>query len=306
MDYYIPEDRLRIDTFLPQLPDQYIPRTFPDKQAYAAFLTDILKLDGVSCESRLSPGEMLDGLVEKMLDNKVVQPEMIDLIIVAEREFGGSCCPGLGQYLHYKHGFTRAYIIQLSGNNCSNVEFAIDTACQLLQGYRFKNILVAAVSRMGRPEDRIVGSYALIGDGAGIILLSKNDAVLSQKSSDILVNGSLHDVDLDQDNSIALFKFYVECLENIQRKTSVADNQISHIIVQNANPLLVIPCITAAGLNPDKVFTSNFGRFGHLDCVDIIVNLTDILQTQVRKDKYLLTFGTGMRGSYISMIFKPC
>ena len=306
LDYYIPERRLEIDVFLEQLPDAFVPRTFRDKAAYAGFLTGVLRLGGINCETQLSPAGMLDGLLDKMFGSRIVLPEMIDLVLVTGREGGESLADGLGQYLHSRHGMNKAYILELAGNNCANVDFAIDTACQLLQGYKFKHILVTAVNLIRRPEERIVGSYALLGDGAGIVLLSKNEAVLSPKGSEMLVNGMLHEGDLEGDHSIELFKYYVECLENIQKRACINDGQISHILVQNANPLLVMPSIESAGLGKDKIFTANFGRWGHLDCVDSIVNLADIARTSLPRDKYVLTFSTGVRGSYISMLLKPC
>ncbi len=120
----------------------------------------------------------------------------------------------------------------------------------------------------------------------------------------VISSARLHDVDINEDNSIVHCISYVKCISDLIKKTSINDNNIERILIQNANPLMITQCIASAGLDKNKIFTENTGKYGHMDYVDFTINLKDILDEGITdKDRYILTFGTGHTGSYVSCLF---
>jgi hypothetical protein len=158
-------------------------------------------------------------------------------------------------------------------------------------------------------EKRLFGAYAIVGDAAGIMLITRNpvgDGKYSLRLHDqvFVSTGRLYNADVNDDNSIAHCIGYVKCISDLIKKNSINDNHIEKILIQNANPLMITQCMASAGLNKNKIFTENVGKYGHMDYVDFTINLKDILDNGLTdKDRYILTFGTGHTGSYVSCLF---
>src|SRR5205823_4674091 len=93
----------------------------------------------------------------------------------------------------------------------------------------------------------------------------------------IVSAGRFHHVDLNRDDSIILCKYYVKCIHDLLKKTGVTTEMISQVITQNANPLLITQCLESIGLDPSRIFSDNQTRYAHLDCLDFLVNLKDLM-----------------------------
>ncbi len=75
------------------------------------------------------------------------------------------------------------------------------------------------------------------------------------------------------------------------------------IIIPNSNTLLVSQCLAAAGLKGDKLFMDNQGKYGHMDTVDFVINLKDLIESGTyKREGCIFSFGTGSTGTYISTL----
>jgi 3-oxoacyl-[acyl-carrier-protein] synthase III len=198
-----------------------------------------------------------------------------------------------------------AWIFNLSGNHCANIDYALTIASEIAgNNPRINNILILGNVKINDPAERLIGTYGLLSDGSGAMLLNKQVSGWSLKQSRILSAGRLHHVDLNRDDSLLLCKYYVRCMQELLQQAGLQPEQVAHVITQNANPLLVTQCMESIGISNNKLFTENSSRYAHMDCVDFLVNLKDLtgnLQQSTDKGN-ILTFGTGWAGSFISSL----
>lgn len=304
IDYYIPAEELPIDTLLEKVPDAAIPKMFSDRDEYTMFVKGILNLESVRVEPTLNKGDMIGGLIEKMFERRVVEPTDIDIIIVAQ-ETATDALSNLGHYLQFKHKMTHAHVMTISGNHCVNVEMALSVAAEMMKGNeQLKNILIVSATRTEDINRRLLGSFGVYGDAAGILLMGRKEEGPYLLDKEILCHGELYEVNMVKDNSITLCRLYLKCLKGLLNKRPTAGETVARVLIQNANPLLTNQCLASAGFNDNKIFKKNLAKYGHLNQVDFIVNLKDVLAEQAfTKDDQIMSFGSGWAGTYIASLF---
>lgn len=304
IDYYIPGEELSMKDLIDGIDIKAIPTAFAgDKEEFASFIAEDLQLKSIRVENKLDGAEMIKRLIEKMFNSGVIRPEDIDLLILAQ-EPRKNQKNNLTQYLHYCCRMHNAEILNVSGNHCANIEAALDLATSVaLRRGEINNILIMSYLKVDKLEDRIVGTYAIEGDAAGIMLVNNRGTKAHLSDITAISNSRLHDADRNSDNSLIHTKYYVKCLTEIIQKNALDDDKLQKIIIQNANTMLVSHCIDLVGLNEDKIFSLNFGRYGHFDCLDFLVNLKDIIESpDLEAGGRILSFGTGWAGTYIASL----
>lgn len=309
IDYYIPEEELPIATFLDSIDPKLIPPAFKNRQEYAMFIENILKLNSIRVETKQDEASMIGGLIEKLYDTGKIKPEDIDIIMATQEP--GHTQLNVAKLLQFKYKMTNAYVLHVNGNYCANIEMAIHLASSLLHSHQdLNNILIVTSNKVESMEERVFGAYAVMGDAAGIVLITRNnfgdEPYRARLHDSVFLSGAkLYDADVNDDNSIAHCISYVKCISDLIRKNSLTDTHIERILIQNANPLMVTQCMASAGLDKNKIFTKNVGKYGHMNYVDFPINLKDILDEGiVNKNRYIFTFGTGHTGSYVSCLFE--
>jgi 3-oxoacyl-[acyl-carrier-protein] synthase III len=304
IDYYIPKEELSIANFLENIDMASIPKNFNGKQEYGEFAASVLNLKSIRIESRLDEAEMIGGLIERLFDTREVKPEDIDVMILAQEKSPHQKV-NLPQFLQHKYKMSKAYIVTASGNYCANVEVALNIADLLVKGSdRLKNILIVSFLKVENMEKRVFATYGIVGDAAGIMLLNSDRGKIKLIDNEIISRGMLYNVDLNKDNSLIHSKYYAKCIVDLMKKNSLNNNNIKRVIIQNANPLMISQILDSRGLGSGKIFTANIGKYGHMDCLDFLINLKDLTDNETfNKDDFILAFGTGYAGTYISSLF---
>ncbi len=302
--YYIPENKLPVADLINMVRDEDIPAVFANKEAYAAFIKDELKVDAIRVEENLDDRDMLANTVEQIFIDGMVDPGEIDLVILAQEEDQRQIL-NLGQYIQYEFEMDNAYVLNLDGNHCANIDHALTLASQIAnKNERINNILILGNVKVEKPVSRLVGSYGVLSDGSGAMLLKKNAGGPGLMSSRAVSAGRFHEVNLNRDDSLILCKYYVKTLRELLERSNIGPEAVTHIITQNANPLLINQCLEMVGLDVAKVFSANQTKYSHLDCLDFLVNLKDLV-TEIeitKKEGLILSFGTGWAGSFISSL----
>jgi 3-oxoacyl-[acyl-carrier-protein] synthase III len=179
----------------------------------------------------------------------------------------------------------------------------ISTISQI-QNSDINNVLILNSTKVDSVKDRIIGSYGILGDAAGVILLSRDESRLKIINSCVENNGQLYQADPEKDNNLLHSKYLMKCVKKVMDKSDYTLEDVSKLIIQNANPLLYSYILANAGLNTDKIYNSNFGKYGHLDCLDFLVNLHDATKEQRHKrGDLILSVGMGWAGAYVSILF---
>lgn len=302
LDCYCPGDSLSVADLLTHVELTTLPTGFQRIADYQLFAESVLNTKAVVIEKDLDEGGMLGELLDKLFLTEIVRPAEVDLVIMAkEAKTDFNYRHNLGQALLHQYGMTNAYVLNVSGNHCANAEVALGLADHLLKGSTsLSNILILTCTKTEHPADRIIGTYGILGDGAGLLLRRRSGNAFQLIDQEICCNPALHIIDLNKDNSLWHAKYQSKCISTLLRRNRVEVGCIRKIVIQNANPLLIMHSLNEIGLTPEKVFDDNFGRYGHLDSVDFILNLKDLLNSgEVNSGEWVLTFNMGWAGTYI-------
>lgn len=302
ISYYVPENKLPVTGLISMVQDEDIPKLFPNKEAYAAFIMSELKVEAIRVEDKLDDKEMLANTVEQIFTAEAAEPGEIDLVILAQEEDQRQHL-NLGQYIQHEFELNNAYVLNIDGNHCANIDHALTLASQIAHNNeRINNILILGNVKVDKPVNRLVGTYGVLSDGSAAMLLRKDARGPALKSSRAISAGRFHEVNLNRDDSLILCKYYVKTLKELLERSNVGPDAVTHIITQNANPLLINQCLQMAGLDIEKIFSANQTKYAHLDCLDFPVNLKDLMsEIETTKNKGLiLSFGTGWAGSFIA------
>lgn len=302
LDCYCPGETLSVADLLAQLEPAALPAAFRSKADYEVFARSVLNTTAIAVENDLDEAGMLGEVLDRLLLTETVRPADVDVVILAkEAKENFNYRHNLGQALLHKYGMTNAYVLNVSGNHCANAEVALGVADKLLRGNAaLRNVLILACTKAARPADRILGTYGVLGDAAGLLLLRRSGNAFELLDQEIRCNPALYHIDMDKDHSLWHAKYQTGCISTLLRRNEVAPGRIRKIVVQNANPLLIMHSLAEMGLDPEKVLTDNFGRYGHLDSVDFLLNLKALLDGgDVGGGDLVLTFNMGWAGTYI-------
>lgn len=301
--YFVPDTELTVDDLLESIPADKIPIPFSGKHEYAEFIRNELKVNAIRVETTLKDFEMLTNTVEKLIVDEDIEPDKIDLILLAQ-EPGQRQKKNLAQYIQYEFDIKNAYIINVSGNSCANIDHALTLANNIAKGNNaINNILILGNVKIEDPVKRLVGTYGLISDGSGVMLVTKEVTNLRFVDSSILSSGRFHHAELNQNDFLILLKFYNKCIDNLLQKTGVQIENIKDVIIQNANPMLITQSLKHFGIDSSKIFSQNRTRYAHVDCLDFVFNLKDLINSyETERESLILSFGLGISGSFISSL----
>lgn len=302
---YIPDHQVTVEELLASVPASAIPSMAGGDEDYSDYLKSNLGYSSIRTAGKLKDTDLLIEACDQMFDLDMVVPEDIDFLFMAQ-ESNVIQKENSGQFLQMEFDMDHAKIMTISGHHCANVDAAIYMAnCVAKSDPSIEKILITGVVSIPSGAERIVGSYGIIGDAAACVLLEKNaTSGLQLVHHHSISIGQLHETDLSKDVSLLLFKYYTKCLSELMENSGFSDEDINHIIIQNANTALINQCLSAVGLNTDKVFSDNLNTYGHLDSIDFPLNLRDLMKKGIKEGAHILTFGSGINGSFISSIFK--
>ncbi|MTI25709.1 hypothetical protein, partial [Fulvivirga kasyanovii] len=282
---------------------EHIPAMFDSREDYLMFTQAVLGLEYLKIETENNHEELLDKLIKKMLGSCEIKPEDIDLIILTE-EKRLDTKKNLGKYIQHRYSMANAFVLNISGNHCANMAYAWTMVNKCFSHTdHIKNILILNASITDAICDRVIGTYGVLSDGAGLMLLKKERGICSLLDTVALSKGALNKVDMNQDNSITHLKYTNRSIMELLTRNAVQINQVKKIITQNANPMLLTNALAAESFDLDRIFIDNIGRLGHIDSVDFIVNLKDVIDSgTLNKNDLLVAFNMGWAGSYVSSL----
>lgn len=305
LDYYIPEGRMLIEDFVNTISEEGV-SVFQSRDKFKEYLEEFLPLEHLAIEKESSLETILINLLKKNIQDRKIIPKDIDFVILAFehndklKHFGHKIqqCLGINEY---------ANIVQLSGNYCANVDIAIGLAEKLIRDSSIiKRALIITGNKISSLEERIVGTYGVLGDGVGLISISNESEnaqveIIGQKA---LLKGELHKVDFTKDNTILHYQAYVESFTETLNENNIESTDLSQVFLHNANVLLPKEAVKMCDVEETLFYDKNRLAYGHLDTVDFIMNLKDYLAEQKLSNSYLASLSIGVTGTYVTTIFK--
>lgn len=294
LDFHVANTLIDVSIFLEKITKDHLPKDFDTVEEYAVFVKSILGYEQLSIEEVLSETEIVEELVHKFFLSTGATASEIEFIIISSEK----SITNLGQHLIKKFKLSRAKTIQISGNNCANIDVAIDMVCR---NTYFGNALVITHTRQNHIKDRIFESYAIKGDGAGLIYIN-NRGKLILKDTQIINSLEIPDNSL-AGSSLVHYKYYNDSLGKLSKANIIFPENIDYIVLQNANTLLYKQSIKFNGFDDSKIMSKNHSKYGHLDGLDILINLKTIIDEN-DDTSLIIVLNFGWSGVYTASLYK--
>ncbi len=303
IEYYIPSQKLSIKQFITEVNKESIPKEFKSSSQYADFINEFLNLESIRIEPRLEAHEMIEQVVKNAINKNKFKPEDIDMIVFVP----GAYTPkfeNIGHYIQHKFKMTNAFVLDIGGNDCVNIEMAVKICSDLVNASNdLDNILIVAAAKVDTLDERIVGNYGIFGDASGLILINSESPQIKFLDLVNVCNGELYEANLENVHIVKHCQYAIKCLNKLILRNQLEDNSVSDVIIQNANPLLMKQCLNSKGFSENLIFTKNLSKYGHLNQLDFLVNLKDLVdQNKGVSHRKVISAGTGWAGSYVSTL----
>ena len=301
MDCYVPADRLyftdHVDFF------ETNKKHFDTAQKFIDYSKNAFGLESVAVETTLSLEEMVMQLIDDYIEKGYVVPSEIDYLIVAPDL--DSQLENFGAYVKKKYQMNNAELIRASGDYCVNIDVSLGKGSELLQkeGNQDKKVLILAGSKLEVSlVERIVGAYGVMGDAAGIVLMTGEEetGIIKINQQNVLHEPENGLTALDEGSAFLHLKSYIKCMKALE---SINNDTVDEIILHNANHLLMKEALTYVGLDTSKIDTTNQKKHGHLGTADVILNLKTNLENNPNNGT-ILTLNLGISGTYAATLFQ--
>jgi len=257
---------------------------------------------------------------QRALEMAEISPEELDLIIVGTVT-PDMLFPSVGCMVQDRLGAKRAVAFDISAG-CTGFIYALSVADNFIKNGSYQKALVIGTENLSKItdyEDR--GTCVLLGDGAGAVVLVKEESERGIISTHLHSDGSygnllyqpgggtavpathesinkrLHYLKMDGNK---LFKIAVKSLEDAVLETlafnNIKDHEIDLLIPHQAN-LRIIQAIAKRLNLPDEKVYVNIHKYGNTSSASIPIALDEAnREGKIKEDNLLLfnAFGAGL------------
>ncbi len=280
---------------------------------------------GISERRILEPGQGVSSLAieaakQAMLNSKTT-PEEIGLVIVATTTPDYSLFPSVACLVQAALALPQAAAFDLSAA-CSGFAYALETGAQFIRSGMYTKVLVIgadALSRYVDWQDR--GVCILFGDGAGAAVLGRVKSGYGILASELRAEGAeyrslyvpvggtktpLTAENMSERNHFIkmdgakIFKFAVrvtaDTIEKILMKANLKKEDISLLVMHQANIRIINYAAEKFGLSSDKVYV-NISRYGNTSAASIPLVLDEAVKNGRLKHGdivVIMGFGAGL------------
>jgi 3-oxoacyl-[acyl-carrier-protein] synthase III len=248
-----------------------LPKDFDSKEMYSFYLNRFLNFSSIRIEDTKERIGLVETVLDKFFEESLVKPEEIDLLIfIHEDAYFQS--KNVAHYTQKKYKLINSKIINLNGNQCANTEMALIFANQLLHDTSFKNILIINPI-CPFDENRIAGSFGIIGDGCGVLLVNNSNDKnknISLIDYETIIDGEFHLEELGENQAESMSIHFINCIQKLINRNQHL--KINQVIIQNGLPLLISQCLNKIGFSDNQIFKENIGRKGHFHSLDFIIS----------------------------------
>ena len=254
------------------------------------------------------------------ISNAKINPEEIDLIIVATSTPDHLCFPSTACLLQKKLGLKHIAAFDLSAA-CTGFAYALTVGTQFIQtGFAQKILVVGSdcLTKFVDWQDR--GTCILFGDGAGAVILGEAKEGYGILNSKIKANGADADALIvpaggskkvisqqvleNRENFIkmngkAVYKlavnYIVPTIQESLQEVGLESKDINYFIPHQANLRIIDYASQKLGLKPEQVFI-NLDKYGNTSAASIPIALAEGINENKFKDGDIIVlagFGAG-------------
>ncbi len=301
-DYYLPQNEIEVSQILACSKHKHA----RDEDFIECFISQSKQMT-INIENEKDPIQIFDILLEKMLEQENIQASDVTHILYTspnDRTKDGVYIP---YYLQEHFGFVAASIIGMV-QECVTTLQALQIADALVESGQARNVLILSICFGWNIEDRYTGT-TVVGDGAGIMLVGKNDNMLAKIIRGTALSQGLYSFYKylkmpPKVSGMEIAKQGKEFIINFINENKLTLDNIHMMILQNINYSEYHMYTQYLDISMDKIFTQNISRGGHLAEVDTIRNFTDFIKQNPPKDGgKILMYGSGTIGDGMDAVY---
>lgn len=304
LDCYVPETKLKLADCL-DLQDNIRPY-FSGREEFLKYANSVLCLDNVRVERRLDLEKMAMLVLDKYMQQKAPAAGTLRYVIIATDRSHAAL--DIGHQILRKFAIPRATVFRVADNYCANIDLAIGLAATLLRARQepSRAIIISGTKVGDGLAGRVVGTYGILGDSAGITVLSNTHGphLAEVREQVVITRGELAAKDLTKDNTLLHLQSFSVCLKELLLQSGLSPSMVDQVAVHNANDMLILQVIKSCKIDIRAVNSSNSGKFGHLGSCDLVLNLKTILEQGKRGAGNIVSLSLGIVGSYVSTLYK--
>ena len=203
LDCYIPETKLEL-AGCTDLEESIAPY-FSGRAEFLKYATSVLCLDNIRVGSAAWSGRDGHAVIRSVSESQGAAARTVKYIIVATDQ--SSDLKDYGHHILRRLAIPRSTVFRVTDNYCVNIDLAIGLAATLLRANQepSRAIIISGTKNGNGLAKRVVGTYGILGDSAGITVLSneKGSHYLAEVGGQAVISrGELAEIDLTKDNTL--------------------------------------------------------------------------------------------------------
>ncbi len=323
LDYSVPQAKITISDILcdGELSDRDLERIslklrgviFPKQK----LIEDWEALSSMFAGDRKTEAGIFVDMLTKMFDSGIARPTEIGYIIYAH---GNSVsvgdpwslhseeeCVNVPYFLQQKLEMANALVFNVE-QECTGSFTAINIAKLLVEHGGADKVLILSSNYFKRNQTRLMGGSVFVGDGQGLMLVSRGPGPLEIIDGIGKTDGRIDSVNsfMESKNQQRVMEVGSALIHKLLRKHGLSFDDVSYLVPLNTTPFVWRYYAKELGISVKKVFFENMGKGGHLGDVDLIRNLRDISAKQDFPNGYLVVYGVATGTSWNALLLKTC
>jgi 3-oxoacyl-[acyl-carrier-protein] synthase-3 len=257
-----------------------------------------------------SPVSLAVQAVSALLDTTGVEPMTVDALVYTHTIQTSVLAPpaGTAQYIQSRTGLSRALAFSVTQQNCVSPMAAIRVLSASAAHHSPLNraiVVCADVIGSGCDHLRAIHDLALHSDGACALLLERGGshnliAGLQLYTDSRFFRGTDDDMQPIPDD-----RYYWSAFTTMRaalRQAGITGSQLTHVLPHHVNLPGWSRLMTMLELPQEKLFTSNFGRVGHVFGADPFINFHACRHTN--PGAWSLLFSSGLAGCFGAVVIR--
>lgn len=264
---------------------------------------------------RREEAQLFSGLLERYFRKNDPDPADIGYIIYTRGDsvavgdpwsLTEGECVNVPYFLQERFGMTNAQVFNVE-QECSGTLIALKIAWSLLTTDEIKKVLILSRNFFEGPDKRLMGGAILVSDGVGILEVSREPEGLEMIDFVACTSGKISKVrDLaSAANMEEVFTTGVNLIRELLDRNGLSVDEVAWLIPQNLSRNSWNLYCQMLSFPKERVFLDNVTAGGHLGDVDIIRNISGLVDKGVlRRGDFVIVYGLGTGTSWNAVLLK--
>jgi hypothetical protein len=217
----------------------------------------------------------------------------------------GQRCVNVPYYLQSAMEMSNAVVFNIE-QECTGTFTALTLAKLLIESGKGGMVLIIAANYFEPNHKRLMGGSIFVGDGQGLLLVSRDRGFLEIVDDAGRTDGSINSVNsfLDPANQKKAVDVGVDLIRGLLAKNALSVGDISLLIPLNTSKFPWRQYTKLLELPMDRVFLENIGVGGHLGDVDLIRNLATLCGRPALPGSYSVAYGVSTGTSWSALLLR--